>query len=246
MRTTILRTLIGTAAISATAGMLPLGAQVIREGARTSPKDAKEVQVTFGYLCDDRFVVRNEGDDPLRLEYGLAKNDERTSLSLDARESVELLLDTSDELDLFAGGKVIGSAVRDYRDCRDMDDNAHVVVRPLVVEPTVVIAPYHVYRVYRPYYGSWYRPYFRPYYHPIVQAVFRIPISIGHRDSDRGRSSGGDRGRSSGGDRGRSSGGDRGHSSGGDRGHPSGGDRGRSGGGDRGHDGKGGGNGRHG
>ncbi|HEX7937688.1 MAG TPA: hypothetical protein VF483_01780 [Gemmatimonadaceae bacterium] len=189
MRTTILRTLVGTAAISATAGILPLGAQVIREGARTSPKD---VQVSFGYLCDDRFVVRNESDDPLRLEYGLAKNDERTSLSLDGRESVELLLSTSDELDLFSGGKVIAAARREYRDCRDVEDGGgRIVVRPLVVRPTVVVEPY---AVYRPYYDPWW--YHRPYFRPIVQAVIRVPISIGgHRDSDRGRDRGGDRGR---------------------------------------------------
>src|SRR6185503_14003247 len=129
MRKTLwtLRTLIGGAAIGATAG-IPLSAQVVREGARSSPNDA---QISFGYLCDDRFVVRNEGDAPLRLEYGLTKNDERTALALDKSESVELLLSTSDELALFSGGKVIATARREYRDCDEVEGRSpRVVVRP--------------------------------------------------------------------------------------------------------------------
>ena len=203
MRSMTLGTLIGSAALSATAAV-PMAAQVVREGARTSPKDA---HVTFGYLCDDRFVVRNEGPDPVRLEYGLAKNDERTSLSLNGRESVELLLSTSDDLNLYTGGKVIASARREYRDCDDVEGGGHVVVRPLVVVggPRVIIAPYPVYRSY---YDPWYH---RTYFRPVVQAVIRIPISIGGRrgndrgrDNDRGRNNrGNDRGNNRSGNNGR-------------------------------------------
>ena len=106
-----LRTLMGGAAIGAIAG-IPLSAQIVREGARSNPNDA---QITFGYLCDDRFVVRNEGDKDVRLEYGLAKNDERTSLALEKGESVELLLSTSDDLNLYSGNGVIATARRAYR-----------------------------------------------------------------------------------------------------------------------------------
>jgi hypothetical protein len=195
-----IRALLSGATLSA-AVVLPAAAQVVREGARSSPRDA---QITFGYLCDDRFVVRNEGDQPVNLEYGLAKNDERTALSLEGKESVELLLSTSDELELLSRGTVIASARREYRNCADLEgEGAHIVVRPLVIRssPTVIIAPYPVYRAY---YDPWYRHhhhvYHRPIVRPVVRAVVRIPIIIGgRRDNDRGRDY--DRGRDN--DRGR-------------------------------------------
>src|SRR5262245_37865110 len=125
-----LRTLIGTAAIGATVA-IPMHAQTVREGARTTPGEAK---IAFGYLCDDRFVVHNEGDGPVRLEYGLTKNDERTSLALEKDESIELLLSTSDELGLYSGGKEIAVARREYRDCDDVEGREpRIVVRPLIV-----------------------------------------------------------------------------------------------------------------
>lgn len=115
------------------------------------------MQVTFGYLCDDRFVVRNEGTQPVRLEYRLDKSDERTALDLDGRESVELLLSTSDQLNLFASGKVIGVARREYRDCDEVERGGRVIVRPLpvAVAPIVIVAPYPVYRSY---YDPWIPP----------------------------------------------------------------------------------------
>jgi hypothetical protein len=176
-----IRTTIGGAALAVTA-LLPLNAQTVREGARSSPKDA---QISFGYLCDDRFVIRNEGDDRVNLEYGLAKNDERTAISLDGRESVELLLSTSDQLDLFSSGRVIASARREYRDCEELE-GGRVVVRPLVVRtgPTIIVAPYPVYRSYR---DPWHHHH--TYWRPVVRAVIRVPIIIGgRRDNDRGRS----------------------------------------------------------
>jgi hypothetical protein len=154
-----------------------------------------DAQVTFGYLCDDRFVVRNEGSDPVRLEYGLDKSDERTALSLDGRESVELFLSTSDQLNLFAGGKTIASARNERRDCDEVE-GGRVVVRPLrvAVAPTIIVAPYPAYRSY---YDPWYHR--RTYFRPVVRAVIRVPIVIGgRRDNDRDR--GRDRGRD---DRGR-------------------------------------------
>ena len=195
MHNTKAKFLIG-AVVGAVAGM-PLQAQVVREGARSSPSDA---QVTFGYLCDDRFVVRNDGPEPVRLEYGLDKSDERTALSLDGRESIELMLSTSDQLNLLSNGKVIASARREYRDCDEVEGRSRVVVRPLsvVVAPTVFIPRYPVYRGY---YDPWYyrrHSHFRPVLHPVI----RIPIIIGgRRDNDRDRGRNNDRGR----DRGRDS-----------------------------------------
>jgi hypothetical protein len=192
------RAILGGATLSASA-VLPAFAQEVREGARSSPRDA---QISFGYLCDDRFVVRNEGDQPVSLEYGLAKNHERTALNLDGKESVELLLSSSDQLDLLSRGEVIASARREYRDCDELEENGRVVVRPLVIRssPIVIVAPYPVHRThYYPDYHRHHHVYYRPVVRPVVRAVVRIPIIIGRRDNDRGRAvydrGGNDRGR---------------------------------------------------
>ena len=67
----------------------PLRAQ-ITEVARTPIADA--AQVTFGYVCDDRFMIRNDGTKPIDLEYGLEKGTEHTRITLNAREAVELAM----------------------------------------------------------------------------------------------------------------------------------------------------------
>jgi hypothetical protein len=187
--------ILARSAIIGAAAVAPLGAQVVREGARTSIDAA---QVTFGYVCDDRFLVRNEGTTPVRLEYGLDKGGDLTSLDLEGRESVELLLSTSDRLNLLSGGKVIASARRDYRDCDD-DRETVIVHRPaVVVQPTVVVASYSRYHYYDPFYPR------HVYFRPVVRPVISIPIIIGHSSSgSRDRDRGHDRGSDHGNDRGR-------------------------------------------
>ena len=170
--------LLGGAAFAAIAGVSTLGAQTVREGARTSLDQAN---ITFGYVCDDRFIVRNDGKEPVRLEYGLDKNNERTSLDLDGRESVELLLSTSDQLNLLMNGQVIATARREYRDCDDEDRPPVIVRRPsVVIRPTVIVASYH--RYYDPWYPR--HVYFAPV--PRPRTVINIPIVI-NRSRDRGR-----------------------------------------------------------
>jgi hypothetical protein len=180
------RTMIGVAAIAVT-GFSPLYAQV-REGERRSLDEAK---IVFGYVCDDRFVVTNESTEPVRLEYSLERSDSRTALNLDGRESVELLLSSSEQLNLMMEGRVIASARNERRECEE--DRPRVVVRrPVVsIEPTIVVvrSPYHRYYDW----GWWHHR----HHHPRVShTVVRIPIIIGRsRDRDRGRDNDRDRNR---------------------------------------------------
>src|SRR5262245_53074357 len=170
--------LLGGAAFAAIAGVTTLGAQTVREGARTQLDAAN---ITFGYVCDDRFIVRNDGKEPVRLEYGLDKNNQRTSLELEGRESVELLLSTSDQLNLLMNGEGIATARREYRDC-DEDERPPVIVRrpAVVIQPTVIVASYH--RHYDPWYPR------RVYFAPVPRRpVIHIPIVINTRSRDRGR-----------------------------------------------------------
>lgn len=162
----------------------PLRAQ-ITEVARTPIADA--AQVTFGYVCDDRFVIRNDGTKPIDLEYGLENSGQHARITLNARESVELNSPTRASMELWMDGKLIAKAIKDRRSCRDVVGNSSVTVVP----PDVQTAqPTHVTNVYTswgppyPFYDPWafgfyggFR-YYRPYYSGVAVT---FPIIIGGR-----------------------------------------------------------------
>ena len=102
---------------------------------RTAIDDA--VHVTFGQLCEDRFVIRNDGTKPVDLEYAVEKGTEHTKLTLNAREVVELESKAKEPLELWIGGKLVAKAVKEKRACKDVQGNASVLVAPLEVAPTV-------------------------------------------------------------------------------------------------------------
>ena len=103
----------------------PLRAQ-ITEVARTPIADA--AQVTFGYVCDDRFMIRNDGTKSIDLEYGLEKGDQHTRITLNARESVELNSPSKAPMELWMDGKLIAKAIKDRRSCKDVVGNSQVTV----------------------------------------------------------------------------------------------------------------------
>ncbi len=162
----------------------PLRAQ-ITEVARTPIADA--AQVTFGYVCDDRFVIRNDGTKPIDLEYGLEKGTEHTRLTLNARESVELSSPSKASMELWMDGKLIAKAIKEKRSCKDVVGNSQVTVVPPDVQTR---QPTHVTNVYTswgppyPFYDPWafgmYGSfgYYRPYYSGIS---VHFPIVIGGR-----------------------------------------------------------------
>jgi hypothetical protein len=102
--------------------------------ARTAIDDA--VHVTFGQLCEDRFVIRNDGTKPVNLEYAVEKGTEHTTLTLNARELVELESKAKEPLELWIGGKLVAKAVKEKRACKDVQGNASVLVAPLEVAST--------------------------------------------------------------------------------------------------------------
>ncbi len=166
----------------------PLGAQ-ITEVARTPIADA--AQVTFGYLCDDRFVIRNDGTKPIDLEYGLERGTQHTRLTLNARESVELASPSKASMELWMDGKQIASALKERRSCKDVQGSSAVTVVPPDVQTR---EPRHVTNVYTygppyPFYDPWaFGLYgsvgYRPYYSGVS---VRFPIIIGGRGGSRGR-----------------------------------------------------------
>ncbi len=159
----------------------PLRAQ-ITEVARTPIADA--AQITFGYLCNDRFVIRNDGTKPIDLEYGVEKGTEHTRLTLNARESVELASPSKAPVELWMDGKLIAKAMKEHRSCKDVQGNSQVTVVPLEVPATSQREAYqHSYGPPYPFYDPWAFGFYssmayRPYYSGVT---IRFPIVIGGR-----------------------------------------------------------------
>lgn len=185
-------TILAATTVGLVAGSVSLGAQ-ITEVSRTPIADA--AQITFGYLCDDRFVIRNDGTKPIDLEYGIEKGTEHTRLTLNARESVELESPSRAAVELWMDGKLIARALKEKLSCKEVQGNSSVTVTPLEVPTTQrrsAAYPYsypYAYAPPYPFYDPWafgfyssrvYRPYFSG-------VVVRFPIIIGRRGGGRHR-----------------------------------------------------------
>jgi hypothetical protein len=150
----------GTLAVSARL----LTAQDITVTSRSQPDGAS--QVTFGYVCDDRFVIRNDGSQPVNLQYGLHDGTQLTGITVQPRESVELSSRTNASLELWKDGTRIATAAKDARSCADvnganLNGGGVTVTQPVVV--TTATGPTYVYSAY-PYYWD-------PLYTPFAPAV---------------------------------------------------------------------------
>ena len=154
------------------------------------------VHVTFGQLCEDRFVIRNDGTKPVDLEYAVEKGTEHTTLTLNARELVELESKAKEPLELWIGGKLVAKAVKEKRACKDVQGNASVLVAPLEVASTAkddrgAFANTRGFPYYDPFmygagygFGGLYGGYgFRPFYTGFVG----VPIIIGGGSRGGGR-----------------------------------------------------------
>lgn len=165
------------------------GAQ-ITDVARTPIGDA--AQITFGYLCGDRFVIRNDGTRPVDLEYGIEKGTEHTRLALDARESVELQSTSKKDIELWMDEKMIARAAKEKRSCKDIQGNAAVSVRPLEINTTASSSrrSYGMYGATYPFYDPWYFGSFGYYgfgYRPFYSTFISRPIIIRRGGGRRGR-----------------------------------------------------------
>jgi hypothetical protein len=151
----------GFLALAASAARAPLGAQ-------------EKVQLAFGYECDDRFMIKNDGANTVLLEYGLEGRGERTKVSIKGNESVEIDSKGPLPVELFVDGRRVAKEAKGNRACATATsaDQPTVVVRPLdprddnttvrVVEP-VTVRPQVVYV------DPWYDPFWYP----------RISLGIG-------------------------------------------------------------------
>ena len=171
----------------------PLGAQVTEVSRRPI---ADVAHLTFGSLCEDRFVIRNDGPTPVAIEYAVSKGTEHSRLTLGGREQVELESKSKEPLELWMDGKLIATAEKEGRKCRDVPGNASVAVAPLDVPRSDRDDDRrNASRVGvgvgfgSPFFDPWYSP-FGAYgwgYRPFYSGFYGVPIIIGGRGGGRRR-----------------------------------------------------------
>ena len=152
---------------------------------------AEIAQLTFGYRCDDRFVIRNDGAKPVDVEYALEKGTEHVKLTLGAREVVELDSKSKAAMELWMDNKLVARAMKERRACKDVQGNASVAIAPLEVETNE--------RDDRSSYNSGRYPYYDPFmfggfgyygsygFSPFYRGFRGVPIIIGGVRSGRPR-----------------------------------------------------------
>lgn len=160
-------------------GRTPLRAQ----GAAQS-----SVQLAFGYECGDRFMVRNDGNNPVLVEYAVAGSQDKSQLHLAGRQSAEIASAQSGNMELWVNGKVVASEPKGNRACVAQNG---VNVAPLnqseqaapSSDSTYSAAPVVVYGQPPYYYDDYYGyPYYYPYaygYSPFLYPSFGFYGRIG-------------------------------------------------------------------
>lgn len=109
----------------ATVGVARAEAQ-ITEISRSRVSDMS--RVTFGHWCDDKFVLRNEGDALVRAELAVAKSGEHTPVTLGAREQIQFNSPSRQDVELWVDGALVATAKKERRSCRNVAGSASVEV----------------------------------------------------------------------------------------------------------------------
>lgn len=125
------RTILATAALFTCAVADSAHAQISVVN-RTSVES--QIHLTFGHLCEDTFVLRNEGDQVVEATLGVEKGNSQVPVTLAAREQIEFKSSAKDDAQLWVGGKLVAKAEKQRRKCSDVQGNASVAIAPLEVE----------------------------------------------------------------------------------------------------------------
>ena len=78
---------------------------------------APKIELAFGYECGDRFIVRNDGTQPVLVEYAAAGSRDRSELHLNGKQSAEIASAQDGNLELWVGGKLVASEPKGNRPC---------------------------------------------------------------------------------------------------------------------------------
>jgi len=131
-----------------------------------------KTQLAFGYHCDNKFALRNEGTQTADVEFVVLGTADKGRVTVKPSETVQLESATAGDVELYVDGKLVATEHKGNRSCdaltsapsgtvtvRHLDANDVVYVEPQYVEP-VYLSPREVVYV-RPWdYGYYYRPSF--------------------------------------------------------------------------------------
>jgi hypothetical protein len=113
-------------------------------------------RLAFGYQCDNRFALRNEGTKPVEVEYVVLGSAEKGKVHLDPDQGVSLEPKAGGDLEIRVDGKAVATGRNGHVACAAQASQT-VIVRPLnepqyvtIVEPYYPPYPYPYY--YNPYY----------------------------------------------------------------------------------------------
>jgi hypothetical protein len=110
-------------------------------------QQAPPVQLAFGFECGDRFLVKNEGNGPVGVEWKTTGSADRSQLHLNASEAREIASASGDAVELYVNGKLVATEPKGSKPC-DAGSGAAatpappmVVVRPLDAQPADAASP---------------------------------------------------------------------------------------------------------
>lgn len=90
-------------------------------------------RLTFGYLCADTFILRNDGDKAVEAILAVSKSREQSPMTLAAREQIQFTSQSKEDVELWIDDKLVARAEKEKRQCKDVQGNASVAVAPLEV-----------------------------------------------------------------------------------------------------------------
>ncbi len=171
---------LGTASLGA-----PLAAQQPVQQVPQPAGAKSRAQLAFGYQCDDKFALRNEGTSAVTVEFGVAGTTERGSATVQPNETVQLESQSPDALELYVDGKLVASEAKGDRPCTAPQGAPQAAVSSDVVvvrhyEPAQIVYVQPTEYVYvRPwddyYYGGYYGG-------PVINVGWGSwPYTMGHR-----------------------------------------------------------------
>lgn len=96
---------------------VPLGAQRTVRVMQPSRGGEANAQLAFGYACEDKFALRNDGALPVTVEYAVAGTGERGLVGVQAGETVQLESASPNDLQLFLDGRLVASEPKGNRAC---------------------------------------------------------------------------------------------------------------------------------
>lgn len=111
-------------------------ALMVTASAALGAQQAPAVQLAFGYECGDRFLIKNDGSQPVSLEWKTVSSQDRSPLHLNAKESREIASASNDAVELWVNGKVVATEPKGNKTC-----GASAGANASQAGPTVVVRP---------------------------------------------------------------------------------------------------------